>query len=120
MVKSKKTRAVERLQRQLDEISTLKQQRHGSPEFIKWARDTEVAIRYTFGETSSQNEEFKSINYSSIVVTDDHIEQRFYEDGLNVAASILQSMIDEIEEYWEDEDQVAGVDPTVRTTKEPS
>ena len=105
MVKLRKSTAIERLQRQLDAISTLQQQRFGSPEFTKWRRDTETAIRYTFGETSTQKEEFESIHYSSIIVADDYLEQRAYEEGLNTAASFLASMIDEVKVYWDDEDE---------------
>lgn len=116
MAKSKKSKAIERLQRQLGEITALKQQRYDSPSFIKWRRDTTTAIRYTFGEASNEKKEFEGIRYTAIMARDDNFQQRSFEDGLDRASSILASMIDEIDEYWEDEDQVSELPQTSPVT----
>ena len=108
VVDSTKSRAKERLQRALDATHTLKQQRRGSPEFTKWDRDTQIAIANTFGENTRHIEDFNNIRYSTgfgVSGTPDSFYQRAYIGGLERAASILQSMIDEIEEYWEDDEQ---------------
>lgn len=107
MAKPTKAKAIERLKRSLDAIPDLKQRRDG---FGKWRRDTEIAITNTFGETTRHSEDFKNIRYSLFMFsssTPDSAFHQAYVSGLENADSILRSMIDEIEEYWEDEDQAA-------------
>ena len=118
VIVSTKAKALERLQRALDAIPELKQQRRGSPYFTKWRRDTEIAIGNTFGETTRHNEDFKKIRYSLVAFSFDSPDSEFqqaYVEGLDVATSILESMIDEIEEYWPDEEQAEEVSKTTRT-----
>lgn len=106
MKKTNKSKALERLRRALEEIPNLKRLKSGSPEFEKWHRNTEVATANTFGEKSRHVNDFTSIPYSLMVIsstTPDSAFQRAYVDGLESASSVLQSMIEEIEEYWEDE-----------------
>jgi predicted nucleotide-binding protein len=106
MGKQDKSKALERLHRALDEISGLKPQRHGSAEFKKWHRNTEVAIAKSFGDESQHVKEFTRIRYSLGLYnsnTPDSSFQRAYVNGLDSASSILQSMIEEVEEYWEEE-----------------
>ena len=103
-----KTLTKVRLQRVLERIPALKQLRHGSVEFKKWQRDTEVAISNAFGESSDQVKKFKAIHYMSAFVvggTADSEFQRMYVSGLESADALLQSLIDEVEEYWMDDDQ---------------
>ena len=113
MVRPPKKKSMDRLQRALDKISELKSLKRGSPIFEKWKRDAEVAIINTFGETLEHIESFREIKYTRRAIlagrytAEDY--QGFYVADLDLAASILQSMIDEIEEYWEndvDEPQV--------------
>ena len=106
MPKPNKERARERLRRALDAIPALKQLQRNSPEFKKWRRDTEVAIRNTFVESSSQVKEFTDIHYVSafgVGSTAKSEFQRIYLRGLETAEAVLRSMIDEVEEYWEEE-----------------
>ena len=130
MIKPTKAKAKERLQGALDEIPALKQGWHDSQDFTKWHRDTEIAIANTFGGTTLHSEDFKRIRYfrssfPTIGLADFEIQrslQRAYVRGLDNAASILESMLDEIEDYWEDEEQEAAseipqVDKPVDTKK---
>lgn len=108
MSKPAKAKAIERLQKSLNAIPDLKQKRHGSPDFEKWHRNTKVAIGNTFGEESRHVKDFTNIYFSLMVITSntpDSAFQRAYVDGLESASSVLQSMIEEVEEYWEDESQ---------------
>ena len=108
MIRPRKDKATKRLQKALDTISELKQQRRHSPEFQKWHRDTEVAISNTFGDNTSHVKDFKRIRYApslSFRSMPDSQYQGAYVSGLESAASVLGSMIDEINEYWEDDDQ---------------
>ena len=105
MPKPTKARAIERLQRVLAAIPNLQQLSRDSPEFEKWHRDTKVAISNTFEDAPSKLKDFADIRYSlSAFVIDGTPESQFqeaYVRGLDSAAAILMSMIDEVEEYWE-------------------
>lgn len=96
---------------QLDSIPELKKKWGVSPEFNKWYRDTQVAIERIFGENTRHIKDFNRISFSPIAFSTnmpDHIFERNYRDGLDEAVSILQSLIDEIDQYW-DEKQSAIV-----------
>ena len=108
MVRPPKAKAVERLRKVLDAIPELKRLSSGSPEFTKWHRDVQVAITHTFGTDSGHGTDFNNINYSLMAFSTLTAESEFqaaYVRGLESAASVLQSMIDEVEEYWEEDEQ---------------
>ena len=108
MTRPSKSRAIERLRKMLDAIPELKQLQFDSSEFVKWRRGTRVAITNTFGIESQNVKDFNTIDFSPesfIVGMPDSVFQRAYVSGLESAAPVLESMIDEIEEYWEDENQ---------------
>ena len=114
-----KSKAVERLRKALDAIPELKQLRFDSPQFEKWQRDTRVAISNTFGNELQHITDFNNIRFSFLAVLSlsgpsDSEYQTAYEAGLESAASVLESMIDEINEYWEDDNQT----PTSSKTRE--
>ena len=104
MARPPKSKAIERLRRALDAIPTLKQMPRRSPNFEKWRRDTQIAITNTFGDKSRHIQDFNGVEYWSWV-TEESREQRAYLRGLDSAASVLESMIEEIEEYWKEEQQ---------------
>ena len=111
MPRPSKAIAKQRLQRALDEIPALKDLARGSQEFTKWRRDARVAIENTFDDSVFGVDEFNNIRYFTLfgmIGQDDELEdQRAYVRGLESASALLQSMVDEIEEYWEDDDQGA-------------
>ena len=99
MARPTKSQARVRLQRALNAIPELRELHCGSSEFLKWQRDTRVAIKHTFWDNSGHIAEFLNIYFS----TPDPFYPHVYAAGLDEAASVLESMIDEIEEYWDDE-----------------
>ena len=113
MVQPTKAKAIERLRKVLDAIPELKnlRERDVSPGFEKWRRDTQVAITNTFGKDSRHIGDFNGIDYiRPFMVTDfsnpsDSEDQADYVKGLQSAASVLESMLNEIEEYWEEDEQ---------------
>ena len=108
MERPSKAKAIERLQKVLKEIPALMKLERGSSEFKKWHRNTKIAIEKTFLDEPSKLEDFLSITYSLRVasdVTPDSAFQRDYVRGLETATATLESMIEEIQEYWEDEHQ---------------
>lgn len=93
---------IERLNRQIDEIQRLKQLPEDSIEFRKWRRDTEVVIEKIFGAGTRHLSDFKAISYSLGAFSSRTTDEEFYAaylDGLESARVILQSMIEELEEY---------------------
>ncbi len=97
----------------MDVIPRLKQLSSGSPDFKKWHRNTEVAIENTFGAKSRHLKDFKGVHYSVLIATLSTPKSEFeqaYARGLNAATSVLQSMIEEVEEYWEDD---VATEPTL-------
>ena len=106
MARPSKAKAIERLQKVLNEIPALVKLERGSNEFKKWHRDTRVAIENTFVNEPSKIKDFSKIRYSPIAATTStsgHEFQRAYVSGLGTADAMLKSMIGEIQEYWEDE-----------------
>ena len=108
MTRPTKAKAIERLQRALDAIPELKnlRGRDDSPEFKKWRRNTQVAITNTFGNESSHIRDFKNIVFFGEIYR--HARQESKQamwNGLESAAAVLESMIEEINEYWGDENQ---------------
>jgi predicted nucleotide-binding protein len=105
MLAMKKHEAIAKIQRAIDQIDALKKMQRIPLDFIKWQRDTEIALTRIFGEGSRNIKDFKGISYSLSFATDSTSErawQSAYEGGLEKARMILQSMIEEIQEYWED------------------
>ena len=112
MARVDKTKAIERLRKVLNEIPMLKRQSSESSEFQKWRRNTQVTITNTFGGESSHIADFNDVRYSLIAfttMTPDSEFQAAYVRGLERAASVLESMIDEIEEYWEEDEKSSSI-----------
>ena len=110
MEKPSKAKAIERLQKVLKEIPALVQLKRYSNEFKKWRRNTSVAIEKTFLDEPLKIKEFSKIRYLPLAYTPgtpDHVFQRAYVGGLETAKAMLESMIEEIEEYWEDESKAS-------------
>lgn len=99
-----KETSIKKLQQQLTVISSLgsMRDRTSSPEFKKWNRDTETALRKIFGEDSRHVKEFKEIRYHLSAFssrTTENERHDAYVRGLKSASAMLESMIREIEEY---------------------
>ena len=102
MSRPTKTKALERLRRALNAIPELSTMPARSQEFKKWQRNTAIAIEHTFGEKSRHLEEFRKINYAPVILMSGTITdwQTPYLNGLANAKPMLESMIEEVEEYW--------------------
>ena len=115
MAKSHKARSIKRLSNALNRIPALKQASQTSPSFEKWRRDTVVAIQNVFENRPDYVKTFENIRYTSMVISwasTQSDDRPYYVLGLDRAASMLESMIDEIKEYWDDAEQ-AGTGNTV-------
>ncbi len=122
MTRPLKSKAIERLRKALNEIPELGKLSTDSPEFKKWQRNTAVAIGRTFGTEGTQVSEFDNISFFARSVPPpilkseltgwrvkrENERQQSYVKGLDSSASLLESMIEEIEEYWEDDNKEQG------------
>lgn len=102
-----KAEAIRRLNDALNTARALQDPNYNvnSPEFGKWRRDTRVAIKHIFGD-EEHVEEFSGVDFSPIVISATPERRRSrYLSGLRLATALLESMIDEIREYWPDDGQ---------------
>ena len=78
------------------------------PEFVIWSRVARTAIGHAFGDQSEQLRDFTRIEYAIPDGSEEDMsstsESEYFWGSLDLAAAIVRSMIDEIEEYWEDDD----------------
>ena len=59
----KKTKAIEKLNRQISVIEELRNKTYKLPEFKKWQRDTKIALERIFGKDARHVHEFSNINF---------------------------------------------------------
>lgn len=113
----KKHDAIEKLRRQQKLIDYLKSKPSSSSDFEKWHRDTQVAIENIFGNETRHLGDFNNISYSLLEWEEETPNIEFdmvYYRGLDRAHSVLESMIDEISEYWKEQKyraQISKPDP---------
>ncbi|MGQ4677672.1 hypothetical protein [Paenibacillus polymyxa] len=94
--------AIEQLDRQKRELGQLQSFTRFSPEYKKWHRDTQIVITKIFGDSTRHLKDFLAIKFSpqffTRKTTDQMVETR-YRNGLREAAAILESLIQEINDY---------------------
>lgn len=76
---------------------------------IKWKKDSDAALRNIFGNNSPNIDSFESISYSlaSINSQDMMFNSAGISEGIGIATTYLESMKDEISEYWDETDGLA-------------
>ena len=123
MRKLSKSKAIERLKNILAEIPELKSLQRGSPDFEKWHEKVGIAIVNIFGEESRHIRRFQQIYFSFRMVSigvrtpDSKFRENqgaYFLRGLESAEAIIKSMIEEIEDYYEEEAQT----PTLSSGRE--
>lgn len=105
-------KAIEKINSLIDKIDELSKLERRNAQFKKWVRDTQVALEHIFGKESRHLTDFNTIRYSLrnfSTSTPEHKFQQRYVEGLENAGYILTSMIEEIQEYWEEKDEREGV-----------
>lgn len=101
MAKPRKAQALERLQKALNAIPALERLDTDSPEFEKWQRSTDLAITNTFGDKSRHIGDFhNNTAYFSYLMLPSPGKK---EKALKAVTAVLQSMIEEVEEYWDED-----------------
>ena len=103
-----KKSTINSFKRQINYVEKLKSLKSSSSDFKKWKRNTEILIENTFGKDTRHIKEFTEIHYGlffwSDMTPDEDIRKAFC-DGLDCAKSILDLFIDEIDEYWDDDNE---------------
>lgn len=97
-----KDEALKRLQRQIEQINSVRIKPRFSPEFKRWHRDTEIVIQKIFGDGTRHLQDFQVIRYNLSAFSSDTPDSKFedrFRDGLEEAKHILTSMAEEIIEY---------------------
>lgn len=125
-----KAKAKELLQKSVDAIEDLRGGGH-SDTFAKWKRGTEVAIANIFPEGSRHLGDFKGISYHAppnlyVVAHRDGTtwpppkdDEPYFQNGLKRAKAVLESMIEEVETYWSEEDDPVGQPKEFLSLEEP-
>jgi pyrimidine deaminase RibD-like protein len=106
-----KLQATAILQSKIDLIPSLRNGGPSSPQFTKWKRDVEIAIEHIFGKEGRHLKDFRGVSYEGIVAFDVYGDRTTpdeeilgtFQRGLARAKNILESMIEEIQTYWPDE-----------------
>ena len=99
----------------LNEIPTLEGLSTESSLFQKWHARTAVAIKNTFVGEAGYLSRFVNINFDPFLIDADYeIWDPGYERGLEQTNILLESMIEEIEEYWDDEEEARHSDSPQR------
>lgn len=106
----KSTEAKQLLTRQIEAIRALSSVESSSPEFQKWKRNTEIVIERIFGASSRHLPDFKNISFRCGVYfsgMDPNSDFNACQRGLERTKVILESMIEEIEQFGFGETGVA-------------
>lgn len=97
--------AIEKLETLKNRANPLTKLYKKNEDFEKWHRDSRVAIENIFGKDSSQLEDFTDISYRSGVWytgMPESVNIERYQSGVKSAITLFDSLIDEINDYWDD------------------
>jgi predicted nucleotide-binding protein len=110
MNRESKEKAIERITKVISQIDEMKAMGRKAPEYKKWKRDVEICLEYIFGPESRHIKDFTKIRFSLMAYgpnTPDSAFEDAFQRGMDNAKVVLQSMIEEIQEYWVAKEQVA-------------
>lgn len=92
-----------------------------SPAFVKWKRDTKIAITNIFSGNTGPISDFYRIQFTSNYPPNSTEYQKVYVKGLQNSAAILESMIQEIDQYWlNSTPEAKQTTPTLSITNDPT
>ena len=95
------------MKRQIGEIKKVKATARFGYTFTKWQRDTRVALLNIFSGDERPAQEFDELSYALPAFTDSTPESAHdsaYLKDLELSEALLESCIQQIEEYWPEED----------------
>lgn len=102
-----KADAISKLSSLIDRANTLEFKKGNSQLIIKWKRDADTAIRHIFSIDSHHIKDFENLNYSLSNITEMDLLLILdnSDEILSSSITFLNSMIDEITEYWDETDK---------------
>ena len=104
MMSTTKAQAVDYIRRVLDKISDLTGLSSDAAEFIVWKRGALHAIASVFGNDTKHVRDFRRISFTSRFFAQNFsTDIDFFQSGLDQAKTVLESMLEEIEEYRPDD-----------------
>ena len=104
MMNATKAQAKDRIKRVLDKIPELTSLSSDANVFVIWRRGTLHAISSVFGNDSRHFKDFRRISFEQRFFAQNYApDTDFFQTGLDRAKTILETMLDEIEEYWSDD-----------------
>ncbi len=118
MARPSKQKAISRLIEARDTLSGLETLDFDAPEVGKWARDTEVAIEYVFSGSKRHVRDFTNVWRITFYGRPREGFQQFHNSRVTKAYPVLDSMIKEIEEQWEDAPPPANAQVEVNPPQE--
>src|SRR3989338_4851532 len=102
-----KKEAIDILRRLKTRAARLEHEDYDTAAFDKWLRDVEIAIEHIFGQKSRSLEDFRKIEYEPEEEdTSDQEDIETFDAGMELDEATLQSMIDEIRQFWPDNDDL--------------
>ena len=98
-----------KLQERIESLKSLSARSIDDPSYIRWRRDTRVALENLFGKDSDKVREFSSIRFvPSLNSSNSRMDREdAFARGKVIAETVFQSMIKEVEEYWNENKNVA-------------
>ncbi len=112
-----KEKIIARLRQAIAEIEGLDGETYDSPDHQQWERRTSVAIAHLFGKDSGHVSEFQHVRFFPGAIgsdTPESVYREAYDDGLVNAKKLLEAMIEEVEEFWDDKAK-AKPEPSTRS-----
>ena len=97
-----RTKMLARLSRVIEQVEVVMASTYGSPDFERWHGDAVAAIRHAFGPNSHRLSRFDEIKFTPIILSPSTDEDwaESLQSGLQRAKGQLESMVNEVEEYW--------------------
>jgi hypothetical protein len=101
-----KEKAIQTVNQQLSDLTQLADLTTSAPRFRKWRRNTRVILENVFGKESSQVREYDTIDFTPGIYTSDEdrqieLNKKGWENGHSQMRAFLQSIIYEIENFWD-------------------
>ena len=106
-MKLTKQEAIQKLDALVSRIPSLEKQKRFSEDFEKWKHDARALLKYAFPNGKEYTKEFDDIPYSLGIFTSGTPDSAFegaFRSGLGSARAMLQSRIDEITQFWPEQD----------------
>lgn len=113
-----KQEAISKLQRLIEQAGSINRSNFNYPEVEKWIRSVKLALGNIFGDKSEHVSEFNKIIFVPNWVQTDDSRRNTSLDGLARAKGLLESMVDEIQDYWEEGGNVVTAAPLPKQVKE--